>query len=156
LLILVAAAAKLIANSPLAHSYHDLFHAPLAFTPVAKLNTLHLWINDGLMAIFFFVVGLEVKREWIAGQLSTAEPRRLPVLAGGGGMRAPALVSFFLRQGGGPRLGQGWAIPAATDIAFGMGVLGLLGNRVPASVRLFLLAAAIVDDIAAVLIIAVA
>lgn len=156
LLILVAAAAMLIANSPLAHSYHDLFHAPLAITPVAKLNTLHLWINDGLMAIFFFVVGLEVKREWIEGQLSTAEQRRLPVLAAAAGMLAPALVYFFFVQGEDPQLAQGWAIPAATDIAFAMGVLGLLGNRVPASLRLFLLTVAIVDDIGAVLIIAVA
>jgi len=156
LLILVAAAAMLIANSPLAHSYHDLFHAPLAFTPVAKLDTLHLWINDGLMAIFFFVVGLEVKREWIEGQLSTAEQRRLPVLAAAAGMLAPALVYFFFVQGEDPQLAQGWAIPAATDIAFAMGVLGLLGNRVPASLRLFLLTVAIVDDIGAVLIIAVA
>lgn len=156
LLILVAAAAMLIANSPLAHGYHDLLHAPLAFTPVVKLETLHLWINDGLMAIFFFVVGLEVKREWIEGQLSSADQRRLPVLAAAAGMIVPALVYLFFVEGESARLTQGWAIPAATDIAFAMGVLGLLGNRVPASLRLFLLTVAIVDDIGAVLIIAVA
>ncbi|RXZ64118.1 Na+/H+ antiporter NhaA [Pelagerythrobacter rhizovicinus] len=156
LLILVAAAAMLLANSALAHEYHQLFHGNLAFTPVAKLDTLHLWVNDGLMAIFFFVVGLEVKREWIEGQLSSAEQRRLPILAAAAGMIVPALVYFFFVQGEDPQLIQGWAIPAATDIAFAMGVLGLLGNRVPASLRLFLLTVAIVDDIGAVLIIAIA
>lgn len=153
LLILTAFAALIAANSPLAESYHGLFHDPLSWSPVPKLNTLHLWINDGLMAVFFFVVGLEVKRELIEGQLSSAEQRRLPVLAAGAGMAAPALV-YLLIAGGTPGLAGGWAIPAATDIAFAMGVLGLLGNRVPASLRLFLLTVAIVDDIGAVLIIA--
>ncbi|WP_338445442.1 Na+/H+ antiporter NhaA [Pelagerythrobacter marensis] len=156
LLILVAAAAMLLANSTLAHEYHELFHGRLAFTPVPKLDTLHLWVNDGLMAIFFFVVGLEVKREWIEGQLSTASQRRLPVLAAVAGMVVPAAVYLFFVHGEAPQLVQGWAIPAATDIAFAMGVLGLLGNRVPASLRLFLLTVAIVDDIGAVLIIAIA
>lgn len=156
LLILVAAAAMLLANSPLAHQYHQLFHGTLALTPIPKLDTLHLWVNDGLMAIFFFVVGLEVKREWIEGQLSSAEQRRLPVLAAAAGMIVPALVYLFFVQGEDPQLAQGWAIPAATDIAFAMGVLGLLGNRVPGSLRLFLLTVAIVDDIGAVLIIAIA
>jgi Na+:H+ antiporter, NhaA family len=156
LLILVAATAMLLANSPLAHEYHQLFHGTLALTPIVKLDTLHLWVNDGLMAIFFFVVGLEVKREWIEGQLSSAEQRRLPVLAAAAGMIVPALVYLFFVQGEDPQLAQGWAIPAATDIAFAMGVLGLLGNRVPGSLRLFLLTVAIVDDIGAVLIIAIA
>ena len=155
LLILVAAAAMLLANSVFAHEYHALFHGKLGFTPVAKLDTLHLWVNDGLMAIFFFVVGLEVKREWIEGQLSSAEQRRLPVLAAAAGMLVPAVVYLFFVQGD-ASLTRGWAIPAATDIAFAMGVLGLLGNRVPGSLRLFLLTVAIVDDIGAVLIIAVA
>jgi len=155
LLILVAAAAMVLANSPLAHEYHQLFHGKLGFTPIAKLDTLHLWVNDGLMAIFFFVVGMEVKREWIEGQLSTTEQRRLPVLAAAAGMAMPALVYLFFVQGEPAQLAQGWAIPAATDIAFAMGVLGLLGNRVPASLRLFLLTVAIVDDIGAVLIIAI-
>ena len=155
LLILVAAAAMLLANSVFAHEYHALFHGKLGFTPVAKLDTLHLWVNDGLMAIFFFVVGLEVKREWIEGQLSSAEQRRLPVLAAAAGMLVPAVVYLFFVQGD-AGLTRGWAIPAATDIAFAMGVLGLLGNRVPGSLRLFLLTVAIVDDIGAVLIIAAA
>ena len=153
LLILVAAAALFAANSALSEAYHALFHDPLAWSPVPKLATLHLWINDGLMAVFFFVVGLEVKREVIEGQLSSPAQRRLPVLAAASGMAAPALV-YLLIAGGEPGLARGWAIPAATDIAFAMGVLGLLGKRVPASLRLFLLTVAIVDDIGAVLIIA--
>ncbi len=154
LLIAVAAAAMLVANSALAHPYHDLFHGTLAWTPIAKLDTLHLWINDALMAVFFFVVGLEVKREVVAGELSDARARRLPVLAAVAGMAAPAAV-YLAIAGGEPDLVRGWAIPAATDIAFAMGVMGLLGRRVPATLRLFLLTVAIVDDIGAVLIIAV-
>lgn len=153
LLILVAAAAMLAANSPLAAEYHELFYGDLAWTPIPKLDDLHLWINDGLMAIFFFVVGLEVKRELIAGQLADPMKRRLPVVAATAGMFVPAAV-YMLVSGGG-QYTSGWAIPAATDIAFAMGVLGLLGNRVPASLRLFLLTVAIVDDIGAVLVIAV-
>jgi len=153
LLILVAAAAMVAANSSLAAEYFHLFHGSLVWTPVAKLNNAHLWINDGLMAAFFFVVGLEVKRELVCGQLATAEQRRLPVLAAIAGMAVPAGVYLFF-AGGDPQLTRGWAIPAATDIAFAMGVLGLLGSRVPASLRLFLLTVAIVDDIGAVLVIA--
>ena len=154
LLILVAAAAMLAANSPLADAYETLFYGKLPFTPIPKLYSWHLWINDGLMAIFFFVVGLEVKRELIQGELSDAQKRRLPALAAVAGMVVPALVYLSL-AGGDPRYSSGWAIPAATDIAFAMGVLGLLGSRVPASLRLFLLTVAIVDDIGAVLVIAV-
>lgn len=153
LLILVAAAAMLAANSPMAGEYRELFYGELAWTPVAKLKDLHYWINDGLMAIFFFVVGLEVKREVIDGSLSDPAARRLPMLAAAAGMAVPALV--YLAVTGGGEYFSGWAIPAATDIAFAMGVLGLLGSRVPASLRLFLLTVAIVDDIGAVLVIAV-
>jgi len=152
LLIFVAAAAMLAANSPLAGAYHELFYGDVAWTPIAKLDDLHLWINDGLMAIFFFVVGLEVKRELIAGQLADPMKRRLPILAAAAGMFVPAGV-YMLVSGGGEYT-SGWAIPAATDIAFAMGVLGLLGSRVPASLRLFLLTVAIVDDIGAVMVIA--
>src|SRR3546814_856705 len=155
LLILVAAAAMIAANSPLHEDYHSWFHDALFSASLFKLNTLHLWINDGLMAVFFFVVGLEVKREWIEGQLSTSEQRRLPVLAAFAGMAVPALIYISVAGGEMPVLMRGWAIPSATDIAFAMGVLGLLGNRVPASLRLFLLTVAIVDDIGAVLVIAV-
>ena len=155
LLILVAAAAMVAANSALSGEYHALFHEALRWTPIPKLDTLHLWINDGLMAIFFFVVGLEVKREWIEGQLSNAEQRRLPILAAAAGMIVPAILYYsVVKAEGADELIRGWAIPAATDIAFAMGVLGLLGNRVPASLRLFLLTVAIVDDIGAVLVIA--
>jgi len=153
LLILVAAAAMLAANSPLAGEYRELFYGELAWTPIPKLYDLHLWINDGLMAIFFFVVGLEVKRELVSGSLADPAARRLPMLAAVAGMAAPAVV--FMAVSGGGEYTSGWAIPAATDIAFAMGVLGLLGNRVPASLRLFLLTVAIVDDIGAVLVIAV-
>jgi NhaA family Na+:H+ antiporter len=114
---------------------------------------LHAWINDAVMAVFFFVVGLEVKREMIDGSLATRASRRLPVLAAVAGMAVPGLV-YFAIAGGEPELVRGWAIPTATDIAFAMGVIGLLGNRVPAALRLFLLTVAIVDDIGAVLIIA--
>ena len=153
LLIAVAAAAMISANSGIAPEYHALFHGQLSWTPIPKLYNLHLWINDALMAVFFFVVGLEVKRELVSGELADSARRRLPVLAAAAGMAAPAAV-YFLLAGGQPALVRGWAIPAATDIAFAMGVLGLLGNRVPASLRLFLLTVAIVDDIGAVVIIA--
>ncbi|GMM93359.1 Na+/H+ antiporter NhaA [Qipengyuania sp. MTN3-11] len=154
LLILIAIAAMVAANSIFREEYYTLFHGYLFDKDVFKLNTLHLWVNDGLMAIFFFVVGLEVKRELIAGQLSTARQRRLPVLAAAAGMVVPALVYMFFVREADPFLARGWAIPAATDIAFAMGVLGLLGSRVPSSLRLFLLTVAIVDDIGAVLVIA--
>jgi Na+:H+ antiporter, NhaA family len=154
LLIAVALLAIAAANSAWAEAYHHLFHAPLAWSPVAKLDTLHLWINDALMAVFFFVVGLEVKREIVSGALADSRSRRLPVLAAAAGMAIPAAI-FLQFTGGDPLLARGWAIPAATDIAFAMGVVGLLGTRVPVSLRLFLLTVAIVDDIGAVLVIAV-
>ncbi|MBS7669239.1 Na+/H+ antiporter NhaA [Croceicoccus sp. 1NDH52] len=155
ILIFVAILAMIVANSGLAHEYHDLFHGTLPWTPIPKLNNLHLWINDGLMAIFFFVVGLEIKREVVDGALSDPQARRLPVIAAVAGMAAPALVFMAIVMGeNAPELHRGWAIPAATDIAFAMGVMGLLGNRVPASLRLFLLTVAIVDDLGAVTIIA--
>ncbi|WP_189621249.1 Na+/H+ antiporter NhaA [Novosphingobium colocasiae] len=153
LLIAVAVLAMLAANSPFANDYHAFFHDPLRFTPITKLNTLHLWINDALMAVFFFVVGLEIKREVLEGELSTAARRRLPVLAAVAGMAAPALVYLAVAGTGAPAL-RGWAIPAATDIAFAVGVLGLLGRRAPPALRLFLLTVAIVDDLGAVAIIA--
>lgn len=153
ILMMAAAAAMLAANSPLAHGYHALFHDPLGWSPVAKLGNLHMWINDALMAVFFFVVGLELKRELLDGQLSSAERRRLPVLAAAAGMALPALI-YLAIAGSDATLHRGWAIPAATDIAFALGVLALLGKRAPPSLRLFLLTVAIVDDLGSVAIIA--
>lgn len=152
-LMVAAAAAMVMANSGLAGTYHEWFHHTLAWTPVPKLDTLHLWINDALMAVFFFVVGLEIKREIVAGALSRADSRRLPVIAAAAGMAAPALIFLFVARHELP-LQRGWAIPAATDIAFAMGVLALVGNRLPPSIRLFLLTVAIVDDLGAVAVIA--
>ncbi len=152
LLILVAAAAMLSANSAFAAEYDALINGKFAWYPHPKLSSVHYIVNDGLMAIFFFVVGLEVKREMIQGQLADAAARRLPMVAAAAGMAVPAIV-YMVVSGGGD-FTRGWAIPAATDIAFAMGVLGLLGSRVPASLRLFLLTVAIVDDIGAVLVIA--
>jgi NhaA family Na+:H+ antiporter len=154
LLIAVAAAAMFVANSAVSESYRHLFHGELFPSTTFKLNTLHLWINDALMVIFFYVVGLEVKRELISGNLADPRQRRLPVLAAIAGMGAPALV-YMAIAGGEANLSSGWAIPAATDIAFAMGVVGLLGTRVPAALRLFLLTVAIVDDIGAVMVIAI-
>ena len=152
LLIIVAAAAMIAANSAFAAEYKQLFYGHLTWTPIKKLDDLHLWINDALMAVFFFVVGLEVKREIVSGSLSDPLARRLPMVAALAGMLTPAVV-YMLVSGGGEYT-RGWAIPAATDIAFAMGVLGILGSRVPASLRLFLLTVAIVDDIGAILVIA--
>lgn len=141
-----AAVALLIANSPLGPGYGEMLH-----TYVGPLSLEH-WINDGLMAIFFLLVGLEIKREVIDGQLSTWSRRILPGIAAAGGMIVPALIYLTFNRG---PTAAGWAIPAATDIAFALGVIALLGNRVPASLRVFLAALAIIDDLGAVLIIAI-
>jgi NhaA family Na+:H+ antiporter len=114
---------------------------------------VHHWIADGLMAVFFLLVGLEVKREWYDGRLSTPADRRLPILAAVAGMAVPALI-YLAVVGNDARLQRGWAIPSATDIAFAIGVLAILGRRVPASIKLLLVTIAIVDDIGAVIIIA--
>jgi NhaA family Na+:H+ antiporter len=142
-----AALALVLANSPLAPAYHDLLK-----TSVGPL-TVAYWIADGLMAFFFLLVGLEVKREWFDGRLSTPAERRLPMLGAAGGMAIPALI-YLAVVGGDPALARGWAIPAATDIAFALGVLALLGTRAPPALKLLLVTIAIIDDIGAVLIIA--
>jgi len=152
-LMACAAIALIFANSPLAQSWHDVFNAPLGWTPVPKLYSAHLWINDGLMAVFFFVVGLEIKREILDGELSDARRRRLPVIAAVAGMAVPALIYLAITRGQ-PALHAGWAIPSATDIAFAIGVLALAGKGLPPSLRLFLLTVAIVDDLGAVMVIA--
>jgi NhaA family Na+:H+ antiporter len=153
LLIAVAVLAIVAVNTPLAALYHDVFHGVFAWTPIPKLDTLHAWISDAMMAVFFFVVGLEVKREIVDGELSDSRKLRLPVMAAFAGMAMPAAI-YAAIAGGDTVLNRGWAIPAATDIAFAMGVVGLLGKTVPHALRLFLLTVAVVDDIGAVAIIA--
>jgi Na+:H+ antiporter, NhaA family len=155
MLMAVAFLAMLIANSPLSDSYFHMIHAVTGpeLTPKLGPMTVHLWINDGLMALFFLLVGLEIKREFVDGHLSTWADRRLPVIAAAAGMVLPALV-YLAIAGGDAALVRGWAIPAATDIAFAIGVLALLGSRAPASLKLFLTTVAIVDDMGAVVIIA--
>jgi NhaA family Na+:H+ antiporter len=147
-LVLMGAAvlALILANSPLGPNYETILHAY-----VGPLSVGH-WINDALMAVFFLFVGLEIKREMLDGQLSTWSRRILPGIAAAGGMMVPALVYLAFNRG---PTAAGWAIPAATDIAFALGVIALLGNRVPASLRVFLAALAIIDDLGAVMIIAV-
>ncbi len=155
ILMIAAAMAMIIANSPLGDLYHHLLHTPVSpeLTPKLGPMTAHLWINDGLMAIFFLYVGLEIKRELVDGRLSTWSQRRLPVVAAIAGMAVPAMVYLGFTAGD-PALTNGWAIPAATDIAFAIGVLALLGPRAPTSLKLFLVTVAIVDDMGAVAIIA--
>jgi Na+:H+ antiporter, NhaA family len=149
LLIAAAALALAVANSDAAPLYFRTLG-----THVGPLTLLH-WVNDALMAAFFFLVGLEIKRELVDGNLSTWPDRTLPIIAAVAGMAVPALVYAAIAGGTRGLLG-GWAIPAATDIAFALGVLALLGSRAPASLKLFLTAVAIVDDIGAVAIIALA
>jgi Na+:H+ antiporter, NhaA family len=155
LLIAAAALAMLIANSPWAEAYFGLLHWGTGpeLTPKLGPMTVHLWINDGLMSLFFLLVGLEIKREFVDGHLSSWADRRLPFIAAAGGMIVPALVYLGI-AGGDPSLVRGWAIPAATDIAFALGLLALIGKRAPASLKLFLTTVAIVDDVGAVAIIA--
>lgn len=158
ILIAAAALAMLCANLPgVAETYFHLLHleAGPAIAPGHGPMTVHLWINDGLMAAFFLLVGLEIKREFIDGRLASWERRRLPIVAAVAGMAVPALV-YLAVTGGSADLANGWAIPAATDIAFAIGVLALLGTRAPAALKLFLTTVAIVDDMGAVAIIALA
>jgi len=147
LLLAVTILALLTANSPLAPAYFGALHAYLG-----GLSLLH-WINDGLMALFFLLVGLEIRRELENGELSTWPRRILPGLAALGGMTFPALIYIAFNRDGGAAL-NGWAIPTATDIAFSLGVLALFGSRAPLALKVFLTALAIIDDLLAVLIIA--
>ncbi|MBA3534458.1 MAG: Na+/H+ antiporter NhaA [Ardenticatenales bacterium] len=146
--------ALLLANSPLAESYDEFLHSYITISagPYQLKLSLHHWINDALMAIFFFVVGLEIKREVSVGELANPRAAALPIVAALGGVAVPALIYLAFNAGG---IGaKGWGIPMATDIAFALGCLALLGDRVPFSLKIFLTAVAIVDDLIAVLVIA--
>lgn len=147
-------AALIWANSAFASTYHHLWHKQLAiqFGEYSISNSLHHWINDGLMAMFFFVVGLELKREVVGGDLASPKQAALPLAAAFGGMIVPAIV-FISFNHASPE-NNGWGIPMATDIAFALGILSLLGKRVPTALKVFLTALAIADDLGAVLVIA--
>ncbi|MGR5453773.1 Na+/H+ antiporter NhaA [Vibrio alfacsensis] len=147
LLVIAAAIAMTIANSPIGETYQAMLH-----TYVLGMSVSH-WINDGLMAVFFMLIGLEVKRELLEGALKSKETAIFPAIAAVGGMLAPALV-YVAFNAGDPEAISGWAIPAATDIAFALGIMALLGKRVPISLKVFLLALAIIDDLGVVVIIA--
>jgi Na+:H+ antiporter, NhaA family len=155
-IILFASAviALILANSPLKEAYHHFWELKftIGFSDFVVAKSLHHWINDGLMSVFFFVVGLELKREIMAGELSKPKDAMLPIFAALGGMIVPALFYFFWNSNG--DAAAGWGIPMATDIAFALGVLYLLGDSVPLSLKVFLTALAITDDLGAVLVIA--
>ena len=155
-LMIAAVAALIWANSAAAPYYTAILSAPVGVRlgVVGLEKDLILWINDGLMAIFFLLVGLEIKREALVGELSSRSRAALPAIAAIGGMAFPALIYVMFNWGAEGEAMRGWAIPAATDIAFAVGVLAILGDRVPASLRIYLLALAIIDDLGAIVIIA--
>lgn len=155
-LLAAAILAMVLANSPLAHPIHALLEAKLGFSfgALDLAKPLHLWINDGLMAVFFLLVGLEIKREVVEGELSRPSQVALPIAGALGGMIVPGLIYVGINWGD-PVALRGWAIPAATDIAFSLGVLAALGSRVPLALKVFLTTLAIVDDLGAIVIIAV-
>ena len=155
LLLAAAIIAVVWANSPWSSSYFDLWatHVSIDAGPITISEDLGHWVNDGLMAIFFFVVGLEIKSEFLYGELADRRRAAMPIAAAAGGMVVPALFFFLFNQGG--EGVHGWGIPMATDIAFALGVLALLGRRIPIELRVFLLALAVVDDLGAIAVIAI-
>ncbi|MCC8420557.1 Na+/H+ antiporter NhaA [Photorhabdus thracensis] len=155
LLIIAAIIALIMANSPLQDIYQQFLNIPVAvqFSALEVNKPLLFWVNDGLMAVFFLIVGLEVKRELLEGSLAGRDKAVFPVIAAMGGMVAPALI-YLLFNGSDEFTRQGWAIPAATDIAFALGVMALLAKRVPTELKVFLLALAIIDDLGVIVIIA--
>ena len=155
LLIIATVIALTWANSPFAESYHHLWYTYVKIDVggVGLNYSLHHWINDGLMVIFFFVVGLEIKRELLVGELSSVKKAALPIAAALGGMIFPAIIYTIFNLGS--ESASGWGIPMATDIAFVVGILALLGKKVPLALKIFILALAIVDDLGAVLVIAI-
>ncbi len=156
ILLLMAVFALIAANSGLSHIYHGFLETNIRIGigsfEISKAAVL--WINDGLMAIFFFLVGLEIKREVLTGELSNWKQASLPIFAAIGGMALPALVFFYFNAGS-PETLKAWAVPMATDIAFALGILSLLGKRVPIAIKIFLLSIAIIDDIGAIIVIAI-
>ena len=155
LLLIATISALAWVNSPWSDSYQELWQTKITIGPSGfdLSKAAILWVNDGLMAVFFFVVGLEIKREVLFGQLSSTRAAALPIFAAVGGMAVPALIYVFFNIGG-PGI-DGWGIPMATDIAFALGILALIGSRAPLSLKIFLTALAIVDDLGAVLVIAI-
>jgi len=153
LLMLCAVAALYIANSQWNETYHHLLEMPftIGIEGFQLSKSLHHWINDGLMALFFFVVGLELKREILVGELADPKQALLPIIAAIGGMVVPVAIYIAINPEG--HTMDGWGIPMATDIAFALGTLALLGNRIPKKLLTFLVALAIVDDIGALLVI---
>lgn len=153
LLIFCVAVSLMIANSSFGSAFQNLLDTKIG-TEIFHLNyPISIWINDGLMAIFFLLVGLEIKREIVEGELSSFSNASLPIVAAIGGMVVPALIFFFFNQG--TDFAKGWAIPMATDIAFSLAIISMLGKRVPISLKIFLAALAIVDDLGAIVVIAI-
>ena len=153
LLIFCVAVSLMVANSSLGNAFQNLLDTKIG-TEIFHLNyPVSIWINDGLMAIFFLVVGLEIKREIVEGELSSFSNASLPIVAALGGMLVPALIFFLFNQG--TDFAKGWAIPMATDIAFSLAIISMLGKKVPVSLKIFLAALAIVDDLGAIVVIAI-
>ena len=154
LLMISAAVAIIWANSPFAEAYFHMWHAHIAIEVGHQMISMHLlhWINDGLMAIFFLGVGLEIKKEVLTGELASPKKAALPIAAAIGGMVVPA--AFYIAFNAGTPEAGGWGVPMATDIAFALGILTLLGSGVPVALKVFLLALAIVDDLGAIMVIA--